>query len=361
MQCTRTDRGLSHMLREYFVWWARQMRDLSPLGLRFWHQRAANALLIEPDDDAARLPSGFSVRVRRDDRTLHFGRFDLDAAGLAAARRAAAVEERPMPISLRLPAGILLEKQLVMPLAAEPALERALAYEMDQETPFSADEVWWDWRIVRRDRQRGQLHLVLFLIPKTSTSDLIEALARGGLAPAIIETESPGGEHYQIMLDSTHTTGNTWSGPMRPLMVACLALALIAVLLPFVRQSLALSRVEARISRLQPEVDQVQRLRRSLESVSGIGAASAAGQAGGAEILKVLAKTTDILPDDTHLTELTLHGRKLGISGQSAGAAKLIGLLAADPFFKDPAFVAAVTRVQGTKLDAFSISTEVRP
>jgi general secretion pathway protein L len=86
-----------------------------------------------------------------------------------------------------------------------------------------------------------------------------------------------------------------------------------------------------------------------------------AGSEAGPDILRVLAKTTEILPDDTHLTDLSLRQRKLSLSGQSAAAAKLIGAIAADPFFKDPAFSAAVTRVQGGKLDAFSINAEIRP
>jgi len=35
--------------------------------------------------------------------------------------------------------------------------------------------------------------------------------------------------------------------------------------------------------------------------------------------------------------------------------------MTANPLFKNPAFTSAVTRVQGSKADAFSIETEVRP
>ena len=77
--------------------------------------------------------------------------------------------------------------------------------------------------------------------------------------------------------------------------------------------------------------------------------------------LKVLAQATEALPDDTHLTDFALHKHKLNISGQSEEAAKLIGLMTANPLFKNPAFTSAVTRVQGSKADAFSIETEVRP
>ena len=81
--------------------------------------------------------------------------------------------------------------------------------------------------------------------------------------------------------------------------------------------------------------------------------------------LRAIAALTEILPDDTWLTELTLRQRKLTMAGRSAGAARLIGLLSADPTIRDAAFAAPVTRAEGTRaesggVDAFSIRAELR-
>ena len=73
-----------------------------------------------------------------------------------------------------------------------------------------------------------------------------------------------------------------------------------------------------------------------------------------------IAAITDILPDDTWLTELTLRQRKLGMAGRSAGAARLIGLLSADPTIGDATFAAPVTRANQGGVDAFSIRAELR-
>ena len=129
------------------------------------------------------------------------------------------------------------------------------------------------------------------------------------------------------------------------------------MVVPFARQAIALGKVETRIAKLQPDVDRVQKLRGQLGGPAG----TANGPTSGAEILRALGKTTAVLPDDTHLTDFSLRQRKLSLSGQSSAAAKLIGAIAADPYFKDPAFSAAVTRVQGAKLEAFSINAEIRP
>ena len=48
------------------------------------------------------------------------------------------------------------------------------------------------------------------------------------------------------------------------------------------------------------------------------------------------------------------------MAGRSGGAARLIGLLSADPTIRDPAFVAPVTRADSGGGDIFSIRAELR-
>jgi general secretion pathway protein L len=346
----------SQIVREYVAWWARQMRDLLPGPFGAADGETQDALIVVPAADDA----GLSAALRRDAQPTPLGRFAADRAGVAALRDAAGLGGRPIAVWLRLPAAALLEKQLTFPLAAERELRRALTYEMDRETPFTADEVWWSWRVDQRDKARGQLRLTLFLIPKSAGEAVIALLRQGGLNPTGVAAPGADGELRQIPLSGETDIRPAQSGWVRPLAIACAALALVAVILPFARQSLSLSRADGRIAELKNQVDAVQQLRRRLDNVAGAGASAAMEQAGSTDVLKALAETTRILPDDTHLVDFSLHRRKLSLSGQSADAARLIGLLAGDPFFKDPAFAAAVTRQPGSKLDSFAINAEVR-
>jgi general secretion pathway protein L len=313
-------------------------------------------LIIESDAAGSML----TASMRRGERVTSLGRFPSDPTGLTALRNAAAPGGREIPVWLR-PAAVMLEKRLTFPLAAERELGRVLAYEMDRETPFTADEVWWNWHVDTRDKAQGQLTVTLFLLPKANAKAIAAALAESGLEPSVIDAATAAGRRHQIRLDDSVVHRVVLSGKMRALAYACAALALVAVIAPFIKQSILLGQADSRIAELKPQVDEVQQLRRRIES-AGMGASQLAmEQAGSADPLKVLAETTQVLPDDTHLTDLSLHKHKLSFSGQSEEAAKLIGLLTADPLFKNPAFTSAVTRVQGSKADAFSIETEVRP
>ena len=100
--------------------------------------------------------------------------------------------------------------------------------------------------------------------------------------------------------------------------------------------------------------------KRLAEGVAGVDAL-AAERAKIGNVLQVLAAVTDIVPDDTWLTDLSLHQGKLGINGQSPSAARLIPALATDPSFRNPAFAAPVTRAPDGHADFFAIRAELAP
>jgi general secretion pathway protein L len=346
----------SQVLREYLTWWVSQMRDLLPERTRAAETAANEVLIIESDAAGSML----TASMRRGDRLTQLGRFPSDPTGLTALRNAAALGGRAVPVWLT-PASLMLEKQLSFPLAAERELGRVLAYEMDRETPFTADEVWWNWHVDARDKAQGQLGLTLFLLPKANARAVAAALAEAGLEPSVIDAATVTGARHQIRLDDSTVHRIVLSGKTRALAYGCAALAAIAVITPFVKQAVLLGQAESRIAELKPQVDEVQQLRRRIDSAGQGASQLAMEQAGSADPLKVLSETTQILPDDTHLTDLSLHKHKLTFSGQSEEVAKLIGLLTANPLYKNPAFTSASTRVQNSKADAFSIETEVRP
>ena len=75
--------------------------------------------------------------------------------------------------------------------------------------------------------------------------------------------------------------------------------------------------------------------------------------------MQALSALTELLPDDTFLTGLALHLRQVTIDGSSGSAARLIGLLSADPVIRNAAFAAPVTRGDDGR-DVFSIKAEVK-
>ena len=282
--------------------------------------------------------------------------FGAAAAGGDLQRRLRAA--RPGPTVLRLPSSALLEQPVSLPLAAERDLAAVLRNEMDRLTPFAAEDLYWTWRLDRRDRAAGRLALHVLLVPKAAVQASLAAAEAAGLRPVALEVAAANGlQHLSL------ASPNAEAGASRSALIGaavCAVLALLVCAVPLIRQELAIRAVEARIEAQRPSVALVDGLRRRLAAtVSGADLfASEAARVGNP--LRALAAVTSALPDDTSLTNFTLRERGIALVGRSAGATRLISLLAADPDLRDPAFDAPVTRI-GNKADLFSIHVRLAP
>jgi general secretion pathway protein L len=353
-------------LREFLEWWGRHLLAWLPARLRRRGQAHRNVLVAETHLHAD--PPAATLTLRRRGRQAQVGRFTLDEAGARAMRSVLAERVRPRPTSvvLRVPPDLLLERRVPLPLAAERDLDRVLTYEMDRLTPFTADELFWTWRIERRDRAEGRLLVQVSLVPKATVAAAVDALEKAGAAPSLLEAdvaeEEDGEEPRLLPLRHVAPPSRRWQRPALALAGgACAVLAVAAVAIPFVEQSLAQDEAEATIASLRPQVDQVSAIRRRIADTRAGGDELAAQRARVGDALEMLAVLTQALPDDTYLTDLALRGRAATMSGQSAAAARIIGALSADAAVRNPAFTAPVTRNELGQKEGFSIRTEFGP
>ncbi len=344
------------ILNEFLSWWFRQLAGLLPARLSGSGDNGPATIVSLEGGPTPRI--AISVSNRRGGSMLC--QAGLDATGIAQARAALAGRRRPPRVVLRLPEAALLEREVALPLAAARDPEAVLGYEMDRLTPFRASDVVWQAQELKRDRAGNRLLLRLSLVPNNLFAGALPSLARIGLKPTVIETRAPGGGWRRLALDAHGGSGRMEQRRLRLAAGIVAALALLAAGLPFARQSLAEHGVAARIAALRPRVAEVLALRERAASDAGGADAFTELAARVGNPLAVLAALTNILPDDTYLESLSLSQRRLVITGHSAAAARLIGLLAADPSVHNPAFAAAVTRAPSGN-DAFAIRAEVAP
>ena len=232
------------VLREVLRWWARQMRALLPQAL-LPDASQSDALLVAMAGMSDAPQIRLSLRRRR--RETPLGSFRLDEAGRRAAM--AAIRQRSGRVILRPDPAAVLERKVMLPLAAEHDVTQVLRYEMDRLTPFAAEQVFWSAIVERRDRAAGRLEIRLSLLPKSLVQPALATIAAIGLKVSAIETASHSGAPRLIDLvppssQRRRTLAFAWA--------ACGVLAVIALATPFVTQSLARRTVEARIADLQP-------------------------------------------------------------------------------------------------------------
>jgi general secretion pathway protein L len=341
------------VLVEFFTWWRQQLLDLVPESLVRGSGPEANALVAD-----ASAPGVLTLLRRRRGAETRVAQARLDEPGLPALR--AALNGRPSgePVVLRLAPAALLERTVTLPLAAERELARVLRYEMERLTPFSADEVFWGHHLESRDRGRGRLLLRLCLIPRSQVQDMIDRLAECGGRPALIEAAGAIGPRA-IRLAAEPDSGRIARLNPRTAAMVLAGLAGVVVISPFLRQTLEMGQAQRALDELAPQMRLVDGLRHKILGADAGGDAVARETRRLGDMLGALAAVTEILPDDSYLTEFTMRERKMTLSGLSASAPRLISALSSDPRIHNPAFTAPVTRDGTNHNDVFAIRAEL--
>lgn len=350
-------------LKDLLRWWITQLASCLPVVLRGGAGSRVTRTLVTLTSPAGMAPVTVEVTRSRGGRTPpRRHTVTLTDAGLDELRSALGAGGKS-EVTLRLPPSALLQRDVALPIAAERAPRQVLQFELDRLTPFRPEDVLWDFVITARDRSRGRLHVALTFAPLAPLRPLLDALHRAGAVPVLLETEpptdTPGSERRRIdpragALVSRHRRGQrAWA--------FCAALLAAVVVTPFVRQSVELHTVEMRINALRSAVAEANALRHRAAAAAAGDDVIEAERSRVGDPLRALAAATDALPDDTWLTDLTLHQRKLTMAGQSQDAVRLIGRLSAETSLRDPSFTAPVTRSQSGHGDLFSIGAELEP
>ncbi|WP_459676636.1 PilN domain-containing protein [Acidisoma sp. 7E03] len=341
------------MLRVFFEWWTRQWLALLPAFLK--HDPSARDLTLSIPSLSHFVDGPITVSASGQAPQT----FLFDSEGLAQVR--ALKEGRRL--CLHLPAGILLERRVQLPAAAEDDLAHVLAYEMDRLTPFPATEVLWDWTLIHHDRQKGKLDIRLTLARRDGLGSLLAALEAAGLAPDRLQCAAARPDAPARTLWLHRRAGR--AAPRPPLRLAayglCGFLLLVLCGMPFLRQQLRLAETARQIAQLQPQVQLAAALRHRIVADAESTRVLAAERRMTGNPLAVLAAVTQALPDDTWLTQLSLRQRALHMEGASHAAVQLIGRLSLVSLIGNPAFAAPVTTDSDHHVDLFAISAEVQP
>jgi general secretion pathway protein L len=263
------------------------------------------------------------------------------------------------PVLLRPPPGATLEKHHVVPTATRRELNQLLRHELARITPFAAEDLFWRWDGRPKPTDRSRTDVTLTMVPKSAVSAALDTLAKAGIRPRFIETGTAERPQLLAVDDAAgHTTGQVLA---RGMACACACLAVIVLILPVLLQELALHSTNTAIDDLQPVIRQVEALRRGMTADGAGRALLAQEMTRTGDVLQILATVTRILPDDTYLTDFSLHDRQMILGGRSAAAARLITGLSNDPNIRDAAFAAPVTRIEGATTDVFSIRAGITP
>jgi general secretion pathway protein L len=333
------------MVLIFMRWWFDQLVGLVPAGLRHRFRRPPDAVLL--NGGARELT--ISVRRRGVERPL----------GAAGQQRGGRLKRGALPdlVLLRPPVDAVLRKRLRLPAAALGHLRRALGYEMERETPFAADELHWDYRLIRPDGEASQLEIEMVLVPRAALAPVLVQAAAASLTPTALEIAEDREAPWFIPLAEASRRRVDRVGAV--LVAVTAVLLLLAFGLPWLRQQEALETVTARLETTRAHAADAAVLRGEIDKLADAADFIATERQHAGRPLAILAAATRALPDDAYLSALSLHGARVVFTGYAPNASGLIARLADAPVFRNPAFTAPVVREPGSGLETFAIDVSL--
>lgn len=340
-------------LRGAWAWWSGEMLAMLPDSVQEAIAQRRQKLFIEAEDSALRLGLGAEGATRE------LFSLPLDESGDKDAKIPRGVQQS----ILLMPVGKVLVRALILPLAAEENLREVLAFEMDQHTPFTPDQIYYDFILRNRSLERREITVDLVYSPRREVDALLEAVARHGINVDVVTSRSRDGTNLRSvnLLPQERRRSRRLLEHRLNLALAgvCLLLLAFAVTVPIVQKDRAILEAESLVETAAAEAREGNKIRRELERLAAASRFLYEKKQREVMAVEVINEVSRILPDHTWLTRLDLSGDQIQLQGQSEASSSLIAIIEASPMFENVAFASPVVQVPGTESDRFLLSANI--
>jgi general secretion pathway protein L len=348
----------------WLSWWSRALAAWLPTRWRASLGLGRDRLLRAQDPDALqlRLQTGDGVEgpIFRDVGRLPAGELaGIDTDPLAVVLAPQIVD---LPRWLLLPANAGLRRRMTLPAGAADRLRDVVSFEIDRQTPFTADTAAFDARILDRRAADGQLDVELVAVPLTAIQPRLDALGAVAATLAGIDLADSSGVPLGVNLmppaQRRHRADpwRTWNWVLGLLAIVALGLGLWQVL----------ENRRAAADAFQAEVDARGAQARTASTRRQALIDAVEGQAyldqlrrGRPSSIEVLDELTRRLPDTTYLEKVSIENDKLTLIGLSNEASSLVGRLEGSKLWRAPALTGALQPDPRSGRDRFTLIADL--
>ena len=357
-------RSLSDAIAGGLRWWKRELAGLLsalPGGSR---QRRADILLLEIGRSGVRALRCANGHREELARVALSGEAGAALSGVGDLRALdGAIDPKVTPVVARVSPDEVLRRVLTLPPAAAEDLRAVLSFEMHRQTPFTADEVYFDYRELPRTPGDPRLRVEMSVIRRTLVDEVMALLPPWDLRVAeAVDVPGVDAEGLALRLAPPSPTVTPGTRVMTKLLWAANAALLVAVLaIPLVRQAGEIERLRERVAAAKAEAEIAAALRAQAERLQADRRFLIEAKRDRPALVSVLSELTASIPDSTWVQRLEVKSGKVRISGTSTTASALISVIEDAPLFRRVAFNAPVTRNPATGKEQFQLVFEVAP
>lgn len=347
----------------FFAWWGGELASLLPTQVRTRLLRGPEVLLLDMQSDG--------LRVRRERTGDLLAQIEWSAAPeeqrAAFVRACRGIDIADRRLILLLPSDSALQRRLHLPQAAATDLRRVVGYEIDRQTPFKPEQVWYDVRVLGHDAASAQLQVELIAVPRATVEPLLAQLTNLAIAPDAVDVETD--QDFAISRSGTNLLPPA-QRPRRPhprrrinaiLAAACIVLAVVAMLQWLDNRQAALAAMQSQVDALHVQAREASSLREQLFNAAGASGFLAVRKRATPSPLEVLRDLTARLPTDTWLQRFSLDSQgQLAMQGESAKAAGLIDTLRDSALIAEPKLQGVIQPDPTTHKEHFDLAAQLR-
>jgi general secretion pathway protein L len=269
---------------------------------------------------------------------------------------------RDLPRWLLLPSGVALRRRMALPAAAAERLRDVVGFELDRQTPFAADAVAFDARLIGRRAGDAQIDVELVAVPRAALAAAQAQL--GDLAGELagIDVLGADGAPLQVnLLDPAQRRQQ--ADPMQRWNVVLAAVALIATVAMLWQllqnRRAAADTFEAVATQQAERARRVAAQRQLLVDIVEGQAFLDRTRAGRPTAVEVLDDLSRRLPDSTYLDKLAIEGDRITLIGRSSEASALLDRLEGSKLWRAPALTGALQPDARTGRDIFTLTADL--
>ena len=265
--------------------------------------------------------------------------------------------------AIELPTDLALVRNLDLPLVSDTDLRDAVALDLRESNPFEPSDLAWGYRATAGSA--GHLDVTVVLASRQSVTQYLqrpESVAAASLSPEIWVMTDDG---HPVVLQgfgegarARRVNRSRWLG--YALVIAGFFLGAAIAVTPTVqlrvRTLQAVAAYQALQQRAAPAIAQREALARGRDDIASL------KEVMGDHVDPLLAvdMLTQLIPDDTWLQRVQVHGMRITLTGQTPNAAALMNSLSGHAGLQDVQAPSAATRAPGNR-ENFVLEFTVAP
>ncbi len=347
---------VSRPIADFWSWWTEELISILPLTIRQLLFNT-NKLILEIDGDL--------IDIHRiiGSKKSHVKRMPINE--LTSNQISSIVRETNVTQKiLAVPKRHVLEKNVSFPMPAEENMREVLSFEMDRLTPFTANQVYYDYNLISRNKQKNKVDLQLVIVPKDRVDGLLQSLDQIGFRPHIVTVHGDKTDDYsQINLlpiekrakriNALKVINYTLTG------VLCLLL-LVSMFLPVWSKVKYIESLEPELNKYTKSAESITKLRKQVDKAEEEALFLVDKKHASTLMLHVIDELTQIIPDDTWVNQVDVNDNEVHVYGESVSSASLLPIMEASKIFSNAQFRSPVTQNRQNNTERFHLSAQLK-